>query len=95
MYMPSHEEDIRIIPKIMHIINTQIIAHPNHTHIICGDFKKDIALIGKQNEHGIIPPFKNKILGGERTSIIYYFPISLPIQHTLGKADSTIQTLAS
>lgn len=56
MYMPSHEEDIRLIPYIMHTINTQINAHPNHIHTLCGDFNRDIALIGRQNEHGITPP---------------------------------------
>ena len=54
--MPSHEEDTISIPDIMYTINTQITAHPNHIHIICGDLNKDIALIGKQNEHGTIPP---------------------------------------
>jgi hypothetical protein len=32
------------------------MAHPNHSHILCGDFNKDIALIGRQNDSNITPP---------------------------------------
>ena len=50
LYMPSHIEDIRLIPTIQQTIREQIDAHPNHTYILCGDFNRDIALIGRQNE---------------------------------------------
>ena len=56
MYMPSHEKYTRLLPEIMHTISTQITAHPNHTHIICGDFNRDTALIGRQNEYSTTPP---------------------------------------
>jgi hypothetical protein len=68
MYMPSHEEDIKLIPDIMHTINTQINVHPNHIHTLCGDFNRDIALIDRQNEHGTTPPphtHKKRTLDGE------------------------------
>lgn len=45
----------------MHTIKTQINAHPNHTHTLCGDFNRDIALISRQNEHGITPPHEEDI----------------------------------
>ena len=61
MYMPSHDEDIRLIPEIMHTINTQINAHPNHIHTLCGDFNRDIALIGRQNGQGTTPPQEEDI----------------------------------
>ncbi|HYP43288.1 MAG TPA: endonuclease/exonuclease/phosphatase family protein [Candidatus Nitrosocosmicus sp.] len=56
LYMPSHNEDIQLIPIIQQTITTQINAHPNHTHILCGDFNRDIALIGRQNTHSTSPP---------------------------------------
>ena len=54
--MPSHEEDIRLIPIIQQNITQQTINHPNHTHVICGDFNRDIVLIGRQNEYITTPP---------------------------------------
>ena len=92
--MPSHQEDTRLISDIMHTINTQITAYPNHTHTLCEDFNIDIVLIDMQKEHDTTPPHKKRILGGEYIPIICYFPIFLPIQHTPNKVDSTIQTLA-
>ena len=44
--MPSHIEDLRLIPIIQQTIRTQIDSHPNHTYILCGDFNRDIAFIG-------------------------------------------------
>ena len=54
--MPSHEEDIRYIPIIQQSITQPTTNHPNHIHIICGDFNRDIALIGRQNEYITTPP---------------------------------------
>ena len=56
LYMPSHNEDLRLIPIIQQTIKIQIDAHPNHTYILCGDFNRDIALIGRQNEQRLTPP---------------------------------------
>ena len=56
LYMPSHEENIPLIPTIQNTITNQINLHPNHTYILCGDFNKDIALIGRQNDQQITPP---------------------------------------
>ena len=56
MYMPSHLDDIQYIPKIQQQITQQIIAHPNHSFILCGDFNRNIALIGRQNETNTTPP---------------------------------------
>ena len=49
LYMPTHLEDICLIPYIKTAITNQIIAHPNHTYILCGDFNRDITLNGKKN----------------------------------------------
>ena len=56
LYMPSHHEDIALIPTIQQTITTQINTYSNHTLILCGDFNRDIALIGRQNEHNTTPP---------------------------------------
>ena len=56
MYMPSYLEDIQYITAIQQQITQQIRAHPNHSHILCGDFNRDIALIGRQNESSLTPP---------------------------------------
>ena len=67
IYMPSHNEDLRLICIIQQTIEEQIIAHPNHTYILGGDFNRDIALIGRQNENGNTPLQEEDILW--RTSI--------------------------
>ena len=56
LYMPSHEEDTHLIPIIQNTITNQINLHPNHAYILCGDFNRDVALIGRQNDHQITPP---------------------------------------
>lgn len=53
----------------MHILNIKITAHPNHTHVVWGDFKINIAILGKKNVHGTTPK-KKMILGREYTPII-------------------------
>ena len=60
--MPSHNEDLRLILIIQQTIEEQIIAHPNHTYILDGDFNRDVALIGRQNENGDIPPQEEDVL---------------------------------
>ena len=62
LYTPSHIEDTRLIPNIQQTIRIQIDAHPNHTYILCGDFNKDIALIGRHNEQRFTPPQEEDIL---------------------------------
>jgi hypothetical protein len=56
IHMPSHEEDIRLLPIIQQNITQQFTNHPNHTHILCGDFNRDIALIRRQNGYTTTPP---------------------------------------
>ena len=61
MYMPTHLEDTHLIPFLKTAITNKVTAHPNHTHILCGDFNRDIALIGRQNN-------KKKKTSNEKTS---------------------------
>jgi endonuclease/exonuclease/phosphatase family metal-dependent hydrolase len=42
-------------------ITDQITAHPNHMHILCGDFNKDIALTRRQNNNNNTPPQEEDI----------------------------------
>ena len=61
LYMPTHLEDICFIPHIQTAITNQITTHPNHTYILCGDFNRDIALNGKQNNNINTPPHEEDI----------------------------------
>ena len=56
MYMPTHDEDIHLILFLKTAITNQINTHPNHIHILCGDFNRDIALTGRQNNNSHTPP---------------------------------------
>jgi hypothetical protein len=56
LYLPSHEEDIPLIPDIQNTITHHINSSANHTIILCGDFNRDIALIGRLNNDLITPP---------------------------------------
>jgi exonuclease III len=49
LYMPSHQEDIQLIPTILQTITQQITRHHTNQIILCGDFNRDIALIGRTN----------------------------------------------
>jgi hypothetical protein len=54
LYMPSHVEDLFCIPNIQNSITQQIVASPNPTRILCGNFNRDIVLIGQHNTHTFI-----------------------------------------
>jgi hypothetical protein len=47
--MPTHIEDINLIPTIQTTIFNHIHNNPLSNIIMLGDFNKDIALIGRQN----------------------------------------------
>jgi hypothetical protein len=49
MYMPTHIDDITLIPTIQTTIFNQIHNNPQYNIILVGDFNRDIALIGKQH----------------------------------------------
>ena len=54
--MPSHEKDLYLIPNILVNITQTITQHPNHTIILCSDFNRDIALIGRHHDNQFTPP---------------------------------------
>ena len=56
MYMPTHLEDIYLIPHLKNEITNQITVYPNHIYTLCGDFNRDIALRGRQNNNINTPP---------------------------------------
>ena len=61
MYMPTHLEDTHLIPFLKNVISNQITTHPNHIHILCGVFNRDIALTGRQNNNNNTPPQEEDI----------------------------------
>ena len=61
MYMPTHSKDTHLIPHLKITITKQIAAYPNHTYILCGDFNRDIALIGRKNNNTNTPPQEEDI----------------------------------
>jgi hypothetical protein len=56
MYMPSHPENIQLIPSILYTISQQTTHHPTYHIILCGDFNRDIALIGHTQNSNTQPP---------------------------------------
>jgi hypothetical protein len=50
LYMPTHVEDTTHIPTIQTTIFNHIHNNPQSNIILLGDFNRDIALIGRQNE---------------------------------------------
>ena len=53
--MPSHKEDLHLIPDILNTLTQIITQHLNHTIILCGDFNCDIALIGRHHINEFTP----------------------------------------
>ena len=54
--MVAHDEDVSLISYIQNTITDQMSAHPSQTHILCGEFNGDIALIGRQNNQQTTTP---------------------------------------
>jgi exonuclease III len=48
LYMPTHNDDITLIPTLQTTIFNYIHNNPTNNIILLGDFNRDIALIGKQ-----------------------------------------------
>ena len=61
MYMPTHLEEIRLIPYIQTVIINQITTATNHIYILCGDFNRGISLNGRQNNNNNTPPQEEDI----------------------------------
>ena len=47
LYMPSHQDDLALIPEIYNDITNLTQNHPNHTQILTRDFNRAIVLIGR------------------------------------------------
>ena len=59
LYISLHQNDLHLIPNILDNVTTTINKNQNHIIILGGNFNKDIALIGCNNEHIHIPPNEN------------------------------------
>ena len=44
--MPTHNDDLHLIPIIQNTITQTLHKHPTFKILMCGDFNRDIALIG-------------------------------------------------
>ena len=86
MYMPTHLEDTHLIPCLKTEITNQITTNPNHTHILCGDFNRDIALTGRLNNHNNTPPQAEDIQWKNFTTTLKleYIPTNLNISRQGG-----------
>jgi hypothetical protein len=56
LYMPSYPEDIQLIAIIRDTITETINKYPNHTMLLCGNFNRDVALIGRHLDGIHNPP---------------------------------------
>ena len=45
--MPSHEEDLKLILELKNIITHHIFTYQNHNIMLCDDFNRNFALIGR------------------------------------------------
>jgi hypothetical protein len=54
--MPTHQEDIILIPLIQEAISETIITHLAQNIIMMGDFNKDIKLIWRHQNNTWHPP---------------------------------------
>ena len=86
IYMPTHLDDIHLISYLKTTISNRITAHPNHTHILCGDFNRDIALTGRQNNNNNIPPQEEDIQRKNFTTTLNleYIPTDINISRQGG-----------
>jgi hypothetical protein len=74
--MPTHIDDITLIPTIQTTIFNQIHNNPQSNIILVGDFNRDVALIGKQHGATITNPTQQDIEWKQFTNTLYlqYIP---------------------
>ena len=56
LYMPTHDDDINLIPIIQNTITQTLHKFPTLAVLMCGDFNRDIALIGHYANDQYYPP---------------------------------------
>jgi hypothetical protein len=56
LYMPSYEEDLHLLLEIQASMSQYILASSTHTILLCGDFNRDIALLGRHHANTFLPP---------------------------------------
>jgi hypothetical protein len=74
--MPTHIEDIILIPTIQTTIFNQIHNNPLNNIIMIGDFNRDIALIGRQHGNTKIAPTQQDLEWKQFTNSLHlqYIP---------------------
>lgn len=59
-YIPTHQNDIILIPEIINQVKNIINRHPNSHMILCGDFNSVIVLVGRTQDQTIpLPDLKD------------------------------------
>jgi hypothetical protein len=71
LYMPTHIEDINLIPIIQTTIFNHIHNNPLNNIIMLGDFNKDIALIGRQHNTTRLAPTQQDLDWKQFTNSLY------------------------
>jgi hypothetical protein len=92
LYMPTHIEDINLIPIIQTTIFNHIHNNPLNNIIMLGDFNRDIALIGRQHNDTKTAPTQQD-LDYLQTHYIYNISPQTPITHI--KVETTTHQQAS
>jgi hypothetical protein len=90
--MPTHIEDINLIPIIQTTIFNHIHNNPLNNIIMLGDFNRDIALIGRQHNDTKTAPTQQD-LDYLQTHYIYNISPQTPITHI--KVETTTHQQAS
>jgi hypothetical protein len=91
--MPTHIEDVTLIPIILNTIFNHIYNNHLNNIILRGDFNRDIALIGKQHGTTKTNPTQQD-LNGDSSWIHSTYSIFPQIQITHTKAEITTHQLA-
>jgi exonuclease III len=76
LYMPTHIDDITLIPTIQTTIFNHIHNNPQNNIILCGDFNRDIALIGKQHGNTTTNPTQQDLEWRQFTNSLHLQYIS-------------------
>ena len=62
LYMPTHDDDIHLIPIIQNTITQTLHKYPTLKILMCRDFNRDIALIGHYANDQFYPPSELDVL---------------------------------
>ena len=82
LYMPTHDDDIHLIPSIQNTIIQTLHKYFITNVLMCGDFNRDIALIGYYFNDQYYPPSELEKLWHTYTTTNNYTHISIDTTYT-------------